>query len=51
MISKPTRAELSVVLVMQLAVDEVRVSGYDTMDRESCWRAEAPAAPCLAFRA
>lgn len=47
----PTRAELRVVLVMKLAEDEVRVSGYDTMDRESCWSAVAPAVPCRAFRA
>lgn len=36
---------------MKLAEDDVRVSGYDTMDRESGCRAEAPAAPCRALRA
>lgn len=48
---KRTRAELRVVLVMKLAEEEVSVSGYDTMDRESGGTAEAPAAPCRAFSA
>lgn len=47
----PTRAELRVVLVMKLAEEEVRVSGCDTIDRESGWSAVAPAVPRLALRA
>lgn len=36
---------------MKLAEDEVRVSGYETMDIESGWSAVAPAVPCRAFSA
>lgn len=46
-----TRAELRVVLVMKLAEEEVRVSGNDTMERESGWSAAAPHVPCRALRA
>lgn len=47
----PTRAELSVVLVMKLADEDVSVSGNDTMDRESACAFVAPAVPCRALRA
>lgn len=46
-----TRAELSVVLVMKLAEEEVRVSGNDPTERESGCRAAAPHVPCRALRA